>query len=226
MREGAFMRLPVTSETDAFRLTCAIVLAVLIVGLVGWAFGNVAGGVVFAVIVAAALIWELRGGERRPLLEPWEAGRGNAGRRVLVIANETPTSDKVWNAMGARDGHTPVVEVLAPVLQSRTHFMTTDVDRETEAAHRRLDATVACARRHGLVADGEVGDPINPLQSLADELRRYEVEEVIVATHDSDHRNWLEDQMLERIREDVPAALTHLVVSEPATAEIPSPPDP
>lgn len=208
------MRLPVTSEADAFRLTCGVVLTVGIASLVGWALGSVAGAVVLVVIVAAALIWDIISGERRPLVEPSEIEREKAGHRVLLVANETVISEKVWDGMRARDGHAPVVEVLAPVLQSRTHFMTTDVDRETEAAHRRLDATLAAARQHGLTADGEVGDPINPLQSLADALRRYEVDEVIVATHDADHRNWLEDQMLERIRAEIPAPLTHVVVGE------------
>jgi hypothetical protein len=213
------MRLPVKSEADAFRLTCALALVVALVVLVGSVFGGLAGVIVFLAILAAALLWDLRAGERRPLVDPSVARGETADHRVLVIANEPVTADAVWDGVRGRDGHGPVIEVLAPVLQSRTHFVTTDIDRETRAAQRRLDATVAAARRHGLRADGEVGDPINPLQSLSDELRRYEVDEVIVATHEAGRRNWLEDRMLERMGEELSIPVSQVVIDPSARGQ-------
>src|SRR3954470_2401300 len=114
------MRLPVKSEADAFRLTYALVLVVGVVVLIGSAFGKLAGAVVFLAILAAALLWDVMTGEHRPLIEPSVARGENADHRVLVIANETVTSDAVWDDVRGRDGHGPVIEVLAPVLQSRT----------------------------------------------------------------------------------------------------------
>jgi hypothetical protein len=101
------------------------------------------------------------------------------------------------------------------VLQSRTHFVTTDIDHETDQARRRLRETLAWTRAHGIEASGVVGDPIDPITGIGDELRRYDVHEVIVTTHPLGDASWLEADMLRQLQEQLTVPLTHVVVDRP-----------
>jgi hypothetical protein len=204
------MRIPVRSESDAFRVACGLAVVGGLSLLVGALIDPVAGVVLFAVIALAWLARQLtREGPTRLRDAAMDGHSAAAAHRILVVANEALTGDALLDQLRGRTGRAPVIEVLAPVLQSRTHFVTTDIDRETEAARRRLRETLAWAREHGLTATGHVGDPIDPYAGLADELRRYDVDEVIIVAHPPEHANWVEQGMLERLRAelDVPVGL-------------------
>ena len=212
------MRLRVKSEGDAFRLTYVLAFVVAVALLVGYVFGALVGIALLILIAAAALFWDLdrRDPDRHRSLREAEresqAPHGRGERRALLIANEAVAEDAVWEDLRQRDGERAVVEVLAPVLQSRTHFVTTDIDRETQDAHRRLEETLISAREHGFDATGEVGDPIDPIEGLADELRRYDVDEGIVATHPPHRANWVETDMLTRLGEELDIPLRQVVI--------------
>lgn len=212
------MRVPIRSERDAFRFTYGFVAAVGLAVLLGYLIHPLAGVALFALFAMGALIWDLRTGEAKSaLLEAEQAGRQQGvpgGHRILVVASEALGDETFGREISRRGAQSTRIEVLAPVLQSKSHFMTTDIDRETQAARRRLEQTLRWARQHGLVASGHVGDPIDPLTSLEDELRRYDVDEVIVATHPIPQANWVETQILERLREQLNIPVTHVVVGE------------
>lgn len=208
------MRLPVTTEADAFRgvLVVSVLFAVCV--LVGYLFG-VAPAVVLAGVAAVALVvWILL--PSRTSLSPAEAwGRRRQGaRRTLLIVGEAP-SDEQFRQEVLRRMHSPAaLEVHAPVLQSKTHFVTTDIDHETQQARRRLAQTLAAARRAGVPASGEVGDPIDPLAGIEDELRRYRADEVIVMTHPRDDANWVESDLLEHLRAELAAPVTEVILGD------------
>jgi len=163
------VRVLIRSEPEAFRLTVAggVVLAVSL--LVGYLFDPIAGVVVFAGAVSGALVVDLvsirseRSHLRRAAADGHAHAHADGRRHVLLIANEGPTGDELSREIVHAGEPPPVLEVLAPVLQSRTHFVTTDVDRETAAARRRLRQTLAWAAAHQIEASGVVGDPIVPL---------------------------------------------------------------
>jgi hypothetical protein len=203
------MRSPVRSESDAFRAAWGLAVAVGLALLVGAFLDPVAGIVLFALIALAWLVRQLTREHPTRLRDAAIDGHSAAApHRILVVANEAPAGDALLDEL-RRTGQDTVIEVLAPVLQSRTHFVYTDIDRETEAARRRLRETLAWASEHGLKATGHVGDPIDPYAGLADELRRYDVDEVIIVTHPPENANWVEQGMLERLRSelDVPVEL-------------------
>jgi hypothetical protein len=211
------VRLLVRSEQEAFRLTVAVAFAGGISVLVGYLFATLAGVALFAFLVLLALLWDLasiRSG-RSTLREAADTGHGHPDRdgrpRILVIANETVTGDALEQLI--RDGAPrPILDVVAPVLQSRTHFVTTDIDRETAAARRRLRRTLQWAAEHDIEATGVVGDPIAPLAAIEDELRRHDFDEVILAMHPQAHTNWLETQLLERTRAQLSIPVRRLVI--------------
>jgi hypothetical protein len=70
-----------------------------------------------------------------------------------------------------------------------------------------------------MVATGEVGDPIDPLAGIADELRRYDIDEVIFTTHTPERANWLEAGILERARAELGIPVRHLVIDGDRVAE-------
>jgi hypothetical protein len=214
------MRLFVKSEPEAFRLTVATVFVVGVAIALGYLIGPLAGVIAFAVVALIALAHDvasarpgkdvLHEAERTGHEQASESERG----RILVIANEALTGEVMREEILKHKPKSPVLDVIAPVLQSRSHFMTTDIDRETRAARQRLRQTLRCAADYGIEATGVVGDPIAPLATVEDELRRYNVEEVIVATHPLTEANWVEARILERAKEELSVPIRHLVVNQ------------
>jgi hypothetical protein len=210
----------VRSEQEAFRLTVAVAFGGGISILVSYLFGALVGVVLFAFVVLLALLWDLASirSERSTLREAAHTGHVHSDRddrpRILVIANETITGDALVGQL-IRDGAPrPILDVVAPVLQSRMHFATTDIDRETAVARRRLRRTLQWAAEHDIEATGVVGDPVAPLAAIEDELRRHDFDEVILAMHPQERTNWLETQLLERARAQLSIPVRRLVIDQ------------
>ena len=89
------MRIPVKSETDAFRLAFGIAAVIGAAIAVGVLAGGLYGVVLFVGAIVGALVWELKSEDpdRSELLRDAAGAapvdRGAHGVRVLVIANET-----------------------------------------------------------------------------------------------------------------------------------------
>jgi hypothetical protein len=215
------VRLLVRSEQEAFRLTVAVAFTGGTSVLVGYLFGALAGVALFAFVVLLALLRDLASirSERSTLRDAANTGHRHSDDcgdrpRILVIANETVTGDALSEQL-IRDGAPrPILDVVAPVLRSRTHFVTTDIDRETAAARRRLRRTLQWAAEHDIEATGVVGDPIAPLAAIEDELRRHDFDEVILAMHPQERTNWLEAQLLERARAQLSVPVRRLVIDQ------------
>jgi hypothetical protein len=214
------VRLPVSSEADAFRSVFAVAAVLSASLLVGYAIAP-AAGVAVVCVFAAALAWMIA---RKPAPSSLreaeaEAEHRQRSRRVLLVANEAPTPRQLRDAILRRGEARAILEVHAPVLQCRTHFVTTDIDRETEQARRRLRETLNAAQSEGISASGGVGDPIDPLAGVEDELRRGYADEVIVTTHGRSPANWVESELLERLRSELAKPVTQLVIdAQPSTA--------
>jgi hypothetical protein len=219
------MRIPVASEQDAFRWVFAIAI---VIGL-GVALGGLAEPAYGALLVAGAVIgviaWEL--GSRDPAatspLDGVAAAPAAAGRHgVLVIANETVGGRELREELLARLERAPEVRVICPILPSRAHFIASDIDRELAEARGRLDATLAWAREHHMRVTGRVSAD-TPLQAVADELRGFHADEVLVSTHPPDRSKWLESGLVEQLRAELGVPVHHVVVDlsrqrEPAVA--------
>src|SRR5919108_5546933 len=113
---GKFVRLPIQSEADAFRLTCGLAVAVGVAVLVGYFAGVVGGIVLFALAAAAALLRVLATGppdRRGPLTAAERDGpeRDGAGRRrALVVANEAVGDPALWDQMQGEGDAPPAIE--------------------------------------------------------------------------------------------------------------------
>jgi hypothetical protein len=214
------MRTPIRSESDAFRLTWAAAGVVVLSLLVGWLLGPLVGLALFAVIVAVAAGAYLRAADpdrRSALREAAHAPHrdGDADRRhVLVVANAPLAGSELRERIlgpGGAEAEAVEVDVLAPVLTSRTHLAVTDVDRETRAAQRRLARSLDWAREQRIRARGAVGQT-SPTVAIEDELRAFGADEVIVVTHPDDHESWQERDELERLRDELDVPVARVVI--------------
>ncbi|MGH2832738.1 MAG: hypothetical protein ACRDK2_08175 [Solirubrobacteraceae bacterium] len=202
-------RNPVLSETDAFRLTVTGAAIALIGALVGWLTTPLAGVAAFVVLGLVGLGLYMRGeepGRRLPLRRaaadrhPHRAAPGT--RRVIVVANDTLAGEELSRHIRELHGRSVQLDVLAPVLASRTRLAYTDIDSGIERARERLSLSLAWARTQGFAARGEVGDA-SPVAALEDELRDFGADEVIVATSGSEPSSWQERTELQRLREEL-----------------------
>jgi hypothetical protein len=210
------MRIPVKSERDAFRLAygAAAVLALAI--LLGALIAPIAGVALVALVVVAGLVWELMvpDAERpTPLREAASANEGAAdGRhRILVVANQTVAGQELRDELMTRAESDPEVRVVCPILPSRAHLITSDIDREIAEARRRLEATLAWASEQGFSVTGKVSED-TPVTAVCDELRTFAADEVIVSTHPRSRSRWLESDLIGRLETELDVPITHVVV--------------
>ena len=205
-------RNPFRSEAEAFRLVlltiagfAAIVAAAL---LGGWMVGlavAVAVGALGAVVVPQAA-----GGGVHP------AGLTHVSapdeRRILVIANETVGGTELREAIErTAAGHRAHVLVVTPALNSKLRHWVSDEDKARAEAQRRLADSLARLAASGIDARGQVGDA-DPVQSIADGLRTFGADEVIISTHPEGRSNWLERGVVDTARERFAVPITHVVV--------------
>ena len=212
------MRLPVRSETEAFRLVVASVVMIGISVAAGVLTEPLVGAAVFGCVFILAAIAYLRAEnpDRRPALgaaigDPHPHGARDGTRHVLVVANEVLCGDELRDRIAGAGGAGVEVDVLAPVLASRLHYGLSDIDREPAQAQLRLERSLAWAREHGIIARGTVGDP-NPATAIEDELRDWGADEVIVVTSARDRVSWQERDELQRLRRELPVPVTHVGV--------------
>ena len=209
------VRVPVKSEADAFRLT----LGFMVVGVVAVLLGAAVSawlGIALLVAVGAVTLWVVahrRETDRETLrdLRPPESAPRDGRHRLLVIANQTVAGDELRQEIVERAGHHAIVRVVAPVLPSRAHYVTSDIDRELLEAQARLDATLAWLHSHDLDATGRVGD-LTPRMAIEDELRSFAADELLISTLPVRRSHWLEDGLLEQTRDELDIPVAHVIV--------------
>lgn len=139
--------------------------------------------------------------------------------RLLVIANETIAGAGLHariKEMLADDGE---VLVIAPALSSRIRYIFSDVDEAREKAFERLKESLALLEKSGIKADGGIGDA-DPVRAFEDGVAVFEPDAVLVSTHPEGRSNWLENKVVDKIRERTRLPVAHEVVdlnaAEPA----------
>jgi hypothetical protein len=135
-----------------------------------------------------------------------------AGRRILVISNETVEGTVLHETIRFR-AHNVEGEVLvvAPALNSRLRHWMSDTDGARAAARRRVDRCVERLAVAGVRARGEVGDA-DPMQAIADALRVFAADEIVIATHPEARSNWLAHDLVARARLRFDVPVLHVVV--------------
>lgn len=214
------MRFPIRSETDAFRLTIATVALAGIAVAIGLVSTVLVGLIVFAAMTLLALGAYLRSADherRQPLREAAAAPHPHGGivgaRHVLVVANEQLEGEELRERIAGVENGRVELDVLAPVLSSRTRLAYTDIDENTRQARRRLERSLSWARTQGFLAHGSVGDAISPTTAIEDQLRDFGADEVIVVTAGPGAEHWQEREQIRRLREELDVPVVQVVAS-------------
>ncbi len=211
------MRNPIRSETDAFYLTLGVACLLVAAAVLGAFADPLVGVAVVAAAAVGALIWELSSKDpdrRRPLREAAAEGRrtapANPQQRVLVVANRTLQGDELTQLLRSRARAGADLRIVAPILVSRARYLASDVDGELADARERLGAALDWARNEGCQASGRVGDPIAAFGAIEDELRVFAADEIVISTFPEGQSNWLETDIVERLREELDIPITHV----------------
>jgi hypothetical protein len=177
------------------------------------------GVVVFASGCAAGVVFELSGREtaehalRDAASAPHPHGPAPGKRHVLVVAERTLVGEELRRQLQPQPGVVVELDVLSPVMASRTHQWAGDVDQERKDARVRLETSLAWAVQQGFVAKGEVGDP-DAMAAIEDELRDFGADEVIIVTHPSERTSWLANRMLSHLKAQLEVPVREIVVGE------------
>jgi hypothetical protein len=197
-------------EADAYLFL--IVAVIVHCGIVaGSHFGGhlvALGAIVVLTPLAAGLIL------RKPVpeLEPIpDLPRSENPRRILVVANETMTGPTLAAEVSSRVRNGTEVLVVCPALNSRLRHWTSDEDSARSRAENRLQESIGRLGETGVVARGQVGDA-DPLQAIADALREFEADEIVISTHPPERSHWLSRNITERAQRLFALPVTHVVV--------------
>ena len=101
--------------------------------------------------------------------------------------------------------------MVTPALNTKLRHWVSDEDRARAEAQQRLADSLAGLAHAGIDARGQVGDA-DPVQSIADALRTFGADEVIISTHPEGRSNWLERGVVANARERFSVPITHVVV--------------
>ena len=206
------MRNPFKTEAAAFRF---LMLTIGYFGLIAVAsvINTWFGLAVFLLETGAVITWWLMTRDKREAPEKQAPAPHPPGeRRVLVIANETVGGPELLAELRqhARGRRTDVL-VVTPALNSPLKHWVSDEDGARAAAAERLDASLDAMRAAGMTARGEIGDS-DPVQAIADALRTFAPDEIVISTHPEGRSNWLERGVVDAARERFDVPITHVVV--------------
>jgi hypothetical protein len=116
--------------------------------------------------------------------------------KVLALASEPLSADVLRTALGEDVARDAEVLVVAPALISRRRFILADPDPAIERAQEVQQESVERLEEEGVDAVGETGES-DPLTALEDALATFDAEQIVLFTHASGSRNWLEEGVVE-----------------------------
>jgi len=134
----------------------------------------------------------------------------STGTRLLIVTGAAAAdADELPPLIKELIGRASEILVISPVLAGALQWIVSDVDRARTEADERL-ATVF-GHVEALAPDAEtqarVGDE-TPLTALADAIRDFSPDHLLIALRSSDHAAWQERRLLDRVQETFRIPLT------------------
>ena len=129
--------------------------------------------------------------------------------KIIAMAAEPIAPDVLRSAVGDGADDAEVL-VVAPALNSKVRFWVSDPDPAIHRAEDVAKESVDRLEEEGVQAHGETGES-DPLLALQDALTTFEAENIVLVTHPDGELNWLEDGVVDQVRERYPDRnVTHL----------------
>ena len=132
-------------------------------------------------------------------------------KKIIALVSEPISGDVLKSAVGRDAAEEAEVLVVAPALNSKAKFLTSDPDEAIARAEQVQEETVERLDEEGIDAAGDTGEA-DPLLALQDALQTYDADEIILCAHGEGSRNWLEEGFVEEARERFGKPVRQLVV--------------
>ena len=132
-------------------------------------------------------------------------------RKILALVSEPVSGEALRKAVDGERAAGAEVLVVAPALNSRTRFWISDPDPAIERAEEVQEETVERMDEEGIDAAGDTGES-DPLLAIEDALATFPADEIVLFTHASGARNWLEEGLVDEVGERFAGPVQHLVV--------------
>jgi hypothetical protein len=132
------------------------------------------------------------------------------GKKILALVSEPVSSEALTTALGESADDAEVM-VVAPALDSRTRFWTSDNDDAIARAEDVQQETVERLADDGVDAVGDTGEA-DPLLALQDALATFPADEIVIFTRPEGDRNWAEGDLLEQAQGQFSVPVRHMDV--------------
>jgi hypothetical protein len=130
--------------------------------------------------------------------------------RILVVAASGIEPEAAGRAIGHRVGEDAEIRVVAPVSGlGRLDWLTNAEDDARRDAAERANGVAEAVPADPVST--EVGD-VDPVQTIADALRTFRADQIVVVTRSDDELTWLEDGAAETAQERFDVPVTRVVV--------------
>jgi hypothetical protein len=130
--------------------------------------------------------------------------------KVIALVSEPVSGDALRAAIGDRANEAEVL-VVAPALNSKLRFWMSDPDPAIERAEAVQEETVERMDEEGVDAAGDTGES-DPVLAIQDALQTFAADEIVLFTHPRGERNWLEEGVVDEVKERFGLPVAHLVV--------------
>lgn len=130
--------------------------------------------------------------------------------KVIALVSEPASGDALRAAIGDRADDAEVL-VVAPALNSKLRFWMSDPDAAIERAEAVQEETVERMDEEGVDAAGDTGES-DPVLAIQDALTTFAADEIVLFTHPRGERNWLEEGVVDEVKERFGLPVSHLVV--------------
>ncbi len=132
-------------------------------------------------------------------------------KKILALTSEPIDASALRSAVGGETAEDAEVLVIAPTLNSKMRFWTSDTDEATGRADEVQQEAVERLTEEGVDAAGDTGES-DPLLAIQDNLATYEADEIVLFTHPQGQRNWLEEGIVDQAQERFDVPVRHLLV--------------
>ncbi len=139
--------------------------------------------------------------------------------RVLIVANQTLGAAELLNEVRQVHGTSKAMFfVCVPAEPARGAGEEADAELASRymraGARARLEVTLEVLAAEGVLAEGAVGD-YRPLVAVDEAVRRWAPDSIIIATHPHEHSNWLQQDIVSKVREHHSLPVHHVVTRAP-----------
>jgi hypothetical protein len=132
-------------------------------------------------------------------------------KKILALVSEPVSGAALKKAVDGERAAGAEVLVVVPALNTRLRFWLSDPDSAIGRAEEVQEETVDRMDEDGIDAVGDTGES-DPMLAIQDALTTFPADEIVLFTHPGGAHNWLEEGLVEEVKERFDGPVQHLVV--------------